>query len=92
MSLRPADLTKLEPIYRIIYCGSCRDTWQMKGVIKVRGKTISRKFTCPSCGRVAKIDYIHNPSYRCVDTREHYMPWYYSEDKWTANKQMLEQI
>lgn len=67
----PADLTKpLSPIYRIIYCGHCKHTWQMRGRLTVRGKGVIRVFTCPSCRKIAKRDYMTQPTYAAIDTRQ----------------------
>lgn len=87
-----ADLSKaLEPIYRVIYCGNCKGTWQMRGYLKVAGKKLHRTFTCPACLKVAKRDYYTEPTYAAIETRKNFEPiLFYSDEIREQNKMLLE--
>lgn len=89
---RRADLSKpLEPILRVIYCGHCKSTWRMKGLISIRGKGIIRTFKCPSCQKIAKRDYFDNPSYMAVTTSDSIpILWYYNPEFKEYNQSLLE--
>lgn len=87
---RTADLSKpLSPIFRIIYCGHCKETYQMRGDLEVVDGGVLRTFHCPSCTRFVKSDFITNPSTKVVDTREHYRPYYWDKEFWKFNKKLL---
>jgi hypothetical protein len=79
-------------VYRIHYCGNCKSTWQMKGEVSMNGSRVTRRFTCPSCRKLAKIDYLTNPSLRALESRKDREPMFYDSRMVQLNKELLEQM
>ena len=90
MSRAKADLSKpLQPIYRILYCGSCKFQGQMRGELKVLKNGLRRRFTCPKCHALVKIDWFKNPSNLAIETLEWRQPMWTNEDMIEYNKALL---
>lgn len=87
---RKADLSQpLADIYRILYCGSCKSIWQMRGKLKVLKRGLKRSFTCPNCKELCKIDWFKNPSTMAIETRLNHYPQFYNDDLIEYNKALL---
>lgn len=90
--MQKADLNrKLEPIYRILYCGHCKEVWQMRGKLTVKGKVVSREFTCPSCLNLAKVDFMTEPTNAAIQPRKDKRPMFYDSGLIQLNKKLLEE-
>jgi hypothetical protein len=87
---KSADLSKpLHDIYRILYCGFCKQVWQMRGTMSVKGNVVERMFDCPYCGEIVKIDYIKNPTRMAIDTKEWTYPMWNNSEAIRFNRQLL---
>lgn len=88
-----ADLTQpLQPIYRIVYCGNCKNPWRMRGRLKVLKRGLKRTFTCPYCHKLARQDWFEEPTNRAIEVRENAGVGYsFDSEHWELNRVLLEQ-
>lgn len=82
-------MSKLSDIFRILYCGSCKQVWQMRGTLKRRGERVQRDFECPYCGEPVKRDYFKNPSIRALDPKEYTYPMWNNAEDIKFNRELL---
>lgn len=76
-------------VYRILYCGHCKQNWQMRGTVERIEKTIKRTFFCPSCEKPVKVDWITNPGPRALESRKEKEPMWYDSEAVKFNKKLL---
>lgn len=87
---RAANLSKpLADIFRILYCGHCKNVWQMRGSLKIKGSIVERTFECPYCGELVKKDWIKNPTRMAIEPRDYTYPMWNDPEQIKFNRGLL---